>query len=73
MQGKVNVNYRCDFLIYLLKSVCLHNLKFFDVIKTDKVKIKNSFLTLEEIIYTCRLLLEVLTKHKCYIYSAHER
>ena len=73
MQGKVNVNFRCDFLIDLLKSVCLHNLKFFDVIKTDKVKIKNSFSTLEEIIYACRLLLEVLTKHKCSIYSGPGR
>jgi hypothetical protein len=41
MEGKINLNYRLYFLIDVLKSVLLLVIKFINMIKTDKIKIKN--------------------------------
>ena len=41
MQGRINLNYRPYFLIEVLKSVLMIVIKFINMIKTDKIKIKN--------------------------------
>ena len=40
-RGKMNMNYRLYFLCAVLKSVLLLVLEFINMIKTDKIKIKN--------------------------------
>jgi hypothetical protein len=41
MNGRINLNAGRDFLIEILQSVFSHIIKFIDMIKTDKVRIKN--------------------------------
>ena len=68
-QGKVNVNFRCDYMLDVLKSVCLHILQFIDKILIDKVKMKFSNSTLDRNIKVCKFHLEILTRYQCEDYS----